>query len=175
MSRLLITPPVLLVNAKMIDLGDVKVPVVKKPTLLSVALAVTPFAQLITPPPEVPFTTPVPLVPYAAVVADVPVVQSVALFTRNPDGNEAVAELPKLSKFCVVGVPKLVMLTCASAPPQQNSVAKTIAGKQQNRLSRPERWWVGSLFIGSYLLSEFVREKTSATDLTSVGTHKKHG
>jgi hypothetical protein len=47
----------------MMDLGEVKPVVFKKPNDLSVDDAVVPFAQFITPPEEVPVTTPVPPVP----------------------------------------------------------------------------------------------------------------
>lgn len=79
-------------------------PVVRNPRLRSVDEAVTPFAQLMMPPPEVPVTAPVPLVPYATVVANVAVDQSgLVAATLNPDGKVAVALLPIALKFSVTG------------------------------------------------------------------------
>ena len=107
MSNALIVEPVLFVTFNTMDLGEVKLPVLRKPSERSVAEAVTPLAQLITPPLDDPVTAPVPVVPYARVVAAVPIDQSEPIL--KPEGNVAVPELPIPSKFSVNGVPVDVM------------------------------------------------------------------
>jgi hypothetical protein len=104
-----------LVNFKTIDLGEVKVPVFKNPKDLSVAVAVTPLAQLMVPPLDDDVTAPVPVVPKAKVVAVVPVDQSVPIL--NPVGSVAVPLLPIESKFWGNAVPVLVILICPAAMP----------------------------------------------------------
>ena len=102
---------VLLVKLSIIDLGEVKDPLFRKPRARSVAEAVMPLAKLYVPPEDELERTPVPVVPAARVVAVVPLDQSAPIL--KPVGSVAVAPVPMPSKFSVNAVPVDVMLIWA--------------------------------------------------------------
>lgn len=139
--------PVLLCSLRMMERGEVKLLLVRKPRARSVELVMAPAAMLYAPPAELAANTPVPLVPAALPTELAPLFQSAVAApatTRKPAGRLEVAVafevVPMELKSWVTIASRVAMLIWAHAVQGINHAKSSTANCRQSRVEFAFMW-----------------------------------